>query len=166
MDTIKAILEKISSYNILTNIIPGAVLCVVLRFLVGYDVFTGQNWFVLGVIFYIIGVINNRFGSLVIGPFLKWIHFVNPCSYKDYIKAENTDAKVAILNTENNVFRSYIAVFTLSLIALLYKTVLNRWGFLSDNINIVILILLIILFASSYRKQTRIISQRVKIDKK
>ena len=59
MDTIKAILEKISSYNILTNIIPGAVLCVVLRFLVGYDVFTGQNWFVLGVIFYIIGVINN-----------------------------------------------------------------------------------------------------------
>ena len=166
MDMIKAILGKISSYNILTNIIPGAVLCVVLRFLVGYDVFTGQNWFVLGVIFYIIGVINNRFGSLVIGPFLKWIHFVNPCSYKDYIKAENTDAKVAILNTENNVFRSYIAVFTLSLIALLYKTVLNRWGFLSDNINIVILILLIILFASSYRKQTRIISQRVKIDKK
>lgn len=166
MDTIKAILEKISSYNILTNIIPGAVLCVVLRFLVGYDVFTGQNWFVLGVIFYIIGVINNRFGSLVIGPFLKWIHFVNPCPYKDYIKAENTDAKVAVLNTENNVFRSYVAVFTLSLITLLYKTVLSRWGFLSDNINVVILLLLVILFAFSYRKQTGVISQRVKIDKK
>lgn len=166
MDTIKAILEKISSYNILTNIIPGAVLCVVLRFLVGYDVFTGQNWFVLGVIFYIIGVINNRFGSLVIGPFLKWIHFVNPCPYKDYIKAENTDAKVAVLNTENNVFRSYVAVFTLSLITLFYKTVLSRWGFLSDNINVVILLLLVILFAFSYRKQTGVISQRVKIDKK
>ena len=166
MDTIKAILEKISSYNILTNIIPGAVLCVVLRYLVGYDVVTEQNWLALGVIFYIIGLINNRFGSLVIGPFLKWIHFVNPCSYKDFIKAENTDAKVAILNTENNVFRSYIAVFTLSLIALFYKTVLSRWGFLSDNINIVILILLVILFAFSYRKQTKIISQRVKIDKK
>lgn len=166
MDTIKAILEKISSYNILTNIIPGAVLCVVLRFLVGYDVFTGQTWFVLGVIFYIIGVINNRFGSLVIGPFLKWIHFVNPCSYKDYIKAENTDAKVAVLNTENNVFRSYVAVFTLSLIALLYKTVLSRWGFLSDNINVVILLLLVILFAFAYRKQTKMISERVKIDKR
>lgn len=128
--------------------------------------FEGQPWFIQGVVFYIIGVINNRFGSLVIDPFLKWIHFVNPCSYKDYIKAENTDSKVAVLNTENNAFRSYIAVFTLSIFALLYKTVFSSWDFLSNNINIVIFILLVILFAFSYRKQTRIISQRVKIDKK
>ena len=67
MDAIKAILEKLSSYNILTNIIPGAVLCVVLRYLVGYDLFADNNWFVLGVLFYILGVINNRFSSLVIG---------------------------------------------------------------------------------------------------
>ncbi len=107
--------------------------------MVGYDLFGGHDWFVVGVTFYIVGVINNRLGSLVIGPFLKLIHFVKPCTYKDYIKAENVDSKVTVLNTENNVFRSYIAVFVLSLIAVLYRDVLAKWSFLSNNINIVII---------------------------
>ena len=166
MDAIKAILEKLSSYNILTNIIPGAVLCVVLRYLVGYDLFADNNWFVLGVLFYILGVINNRFSSLVIGPFLTWIKFVKPCSYKEFIKTENVDPKVTVLSTENNVFRSYIAVFCLSLLALLYKTVLSKWAILSDNINLVVLVILVILFAFSYRKQTKLLSQRIAINQR
>ena len=166
MDAIKAIIEKISNYNILTNIIPGAVLCVILRYLVGYDLFAGNNWFVLGVLFYILGVINNRISSLVIGPFLTWIKFVKPFSYKEFIKTENVDPKVTVLSTENNVFRSYIAVFCLSLLVLLYKTVLSKWAFLSDNINLVVLVILVILFAFSYRKQTKLLSQRIAINQR
>lgn len=166
MDAIKAILEKISNYNILTNIIPGAVLCVILQYLVGYDLFAGNNWFVLGVLFYILGVINNRISSLVIGPFLTWIKFVKPCSYKEFIKTENVDPKVTVLSTENNVFRSYIAVFCLSLLALLYKTVLSNWAILSDNINLVVLVILVILFAFSYRKQTKLLSQRIAMNQR
>ena len=166
MDILKTLLEKISGYNILTNIIPGSVLCVILRYLVGYDLFADHDWFILGVTFYIVGVINNRFGSLVIGPFLNLIHFVKPCSYKEFIKAENVDPKVTVLNTENNVFRSYVSVFVLSLLAVLYRDLFSKWCFLSENINVVILILLALLFAFAYRKQTKMISQRVKIDKK
>ena len=166
MDAFKTILEKISSYNILTNIIPGAVLCVILRYLVGYDLFADHNWFIIGVTFYIVGIINNRFGSLVISPFLNVIHFVKPCSYKEFIKAEKVDPKVTVLNTENNVFRSYISVFVLSLLAVLYRDLLSKWCFLSDNINVVIIILLVFLFAFAYRKQTKMISQRAKIDNK
>ena len=166
MDVVKSLLDKISSYNILTNIIPGAVLCVSLKYLVGYDLFADHDWFTLGVIFYIVGVINNRFSSVVISPFLNLIHFVKPCPYKDFIKAETIDAKVAVLNAENNVFRSYISVCCLLLVALLYKTTLSRWGFLSNNITVIALTLIAVLFALSYRKQTKIISQRVKIDRK
>ena len=37
MDIIKLIFDKLSQYNFLTNILPGTVLCIILKNLVGYD---------------------------------------------------------------------------------------------------------------------------------
>lgn len=166
MEAINTLLEKISSYNLLTNIIPGAVLCAVLRYLVGYDLIVENNWLIIAVTFYIVGVINNRFGSVVIEPFLKWVRFIKRCSYEEFIEVEKTDHKLTTLSTENNVFRSYLAVFFLSMLAVLYRDVLSKWCFLADNIDIILIVLSVALFAFAYRKQTRIITQRVKIESK
>lgn len=37
MEALAALFGKISNYNILNNLIPGAILCVVFKYLVGYD---------------------------------------------------------------------------------------------------------------------------------
>ena len=51
MEALAALFGKISNYNILNNLIPGAILCVVFKYLVGYD-FMSVGTLELIVIFY------------------------------------------------------------------------------------------------------------------
>lgn len=87
MDTFKTIIDKVSQYNIITNILPGTILCIVLKYLVGYEIIVDEPY-LNGFIFYFAGMINNRIGSLLIEPFCKWTHIVKFANYSDYIDAE------------------------------------------------------------------------------
>ena len=109
MDTLRLLIDKLSQYNFLTNILPGTVLCILIKYIVGYNFFVIEDWYLMGVVFYFVGMVNNRFGSLIVEPFLKWIHFTKKAPYKDFVRAEKQDEKVTTLSMENNVFRSYIS---------------------------------------------------------
>ena len=84
METLKQLIDKLSQYSFLTNILPGAVLVVVLKYVVGYDLIIYGNWFLTGVMFYFAGMVCNRFSSLLIKPLLEAMHIVKPLPYKDY----------------------------------------------------------------------------------
>ena len=75
MEALAAFLGRISNYNLLNNLIPGAILCVLLKYLVGYDLMN-VGILELLVIFYFVGMVNGRIGSLVVECFLKKVHFV------------------------------------------------------------------------------------------
>lgn len=161
MDGLKMIIEKISQYGFFTNILPGTILCIALRYVVDYNLFIFDEWYLMGIVFYFVGIINNRFGSLCVDFILKKLHIVTFAPYKDYIIAEQKDAKITILSTENNVFRSYISVCLLILLSLLFKMIANNCSFIENNKSIIIITLLLILFVLSYRKQTNYITKRI-----
>ena len=161
-ETIKLLVEKFDRYNFLTNMLPGAVLCMALEHFVGYKLLVSNELILSGVIIYFVGVVNNRFGSLVIEPILRW-RWIKFAPYKDFLNAEKLDNKIRDLSTENNAYRSYIAVFSLSLLAILFKAQTSSWPLLKEYEEVIILCLLIVLFAFSYHKQTEYIKKRIKI---
>ena len=160
MDIVKAIFDKLSQYNFLTNILPGTVLCIILKYLVGCDLIP-DDYYQAGIVFYFVGMVNSRVGSLVIEPILKKITWVKFAPYQDFLQAEKYDAKLTILSQENNVFRSYISVMFLSIVGFVYKNYpVKLKDFITDE-SLILITSLFILFLFAYKKQTAFVRKRV-----
>lgn len=50
MEILKLVIDKLSQYNFLTNILPGTVMCVILKYLVGYDLIP-DDYYQAGIVF-------------------------------------------------------------------------------------------------------------------
>lgn len=160
METIVALFNKISNYNILNNLIPGAILCVVFKYLVGYD-FISVGTLESIVIFYFAGMINSRIGSLVLEPLLKKVKWVTFRDHHGYVEAEQKDKKINSLVEVNNMYRSMISIaFTSLIVKLYYVGVEQQWDF--GNVSEwILLFALLLLFAFAYKKQTKYIVSRI-----
>lgn len=161
MEGIKTLIDKLSQYNFVTNILPGTMLCLMLKHIVGYDLFVTNEWYQMGIIFYFVGMVNNRFSSLVIELTMKKTKIVKFSNYKEFIAAEKKDSKITVLSMENNVFRSYISVCTISLIASLFKLIADNVNWIDEWKMQFLLVALLLLFMLSYRKQTSYVRERV-----
>jgi hypothetical protein len=161
MDFLKTLVDKLSQYNLLTNILPGTVLCVLLKYIDGMNFVIASDWYLAGIVFYFVGIVNNRFSSLVVEPLLKTKGFVKFAKYEEFVKAEKQDPKITILSNENNVFRAYISVIILTVFFYAYQRWLSTLAFFSNNGGLILLILLCALFVFSYKKQTKYVVKRV-----
>ncbi|MBO6252126.1 MAG: hypothetical protein J6O49_00540 [Bacteroidaceae bacterium] len=160
MEALAAFLGRISNYNLLNNLIPGAILCVLLKYLVGYDLMNVGTLELL-VIFYFVGMVNGRIGSIIVEPFLRWIKLVTFRDHKLFVEAEQKDKKIVYLSETNNMYRSMISVaFTAIVVKFYYVAVEKCWDF-GDFTQWLILIGLLVLFALAYRKQTKYIVSRI-----
>lgn len=160
MDVINLLISKLSQYGFLTNIIPGTILCLILKYIVGYDVIPSA-YYQAGLVFYFVGMINGRIGSLIIEPFLKKIKWIVFAPYEDFIAAEKQDDKIVILSQENNTYRAYVSVMFISLLGLLYRDAVTVCQFIKTNDDWIILLVAFIIFLFAYRKQTRYVKERV-----
>lgn len=154
-------LGKLSSYNLLNYLFSGVL------FVIFSDLFTSYSFakedLVIGAfLYYFIGLVVSRIGSLIIDPVLKWTRFVSFADHSDFVKASKTDPKLEILSEQNNVYRTLIAVFV-SIILLKVIEIL-KLSFLCVERNeagiFFVFILLLLLFG--YRKQTNYITKRIK----
>ena len=160
MEILKLVIDKLSQYNFLTNILPGTVLCIILKYLVGYDLIP-DDYYQAGIVFYFVGMVNSRVGSLVIEPILKAISWVKFVPYSEFLRAEKEDAKLTMLSQENNVFRSYISVMFISILGYIYKTCSLDLRLSLNNESLVLIVVLFVLFLFAYKKQTSFVSKRV-----
>lgn len=157
----KTVFDKISQYAIVTNILPGSVLCGVLKFCVGYDMIIVDKILWSLVIFYFVGMVNNRISSLVVKPILSKIGFISEEKYEDYIEAEAKDSKIELLSQENDVYRSYISVFLLAIVAKIFK-IFDDYFTIDAEVEIWIgLFVLLFLFVFSFREQTAYVKKRI-----
>lgn len=154
------ILAKISSYNIFNNLIPGAVLAFLLE---TFEIYTIDTKSIVTdlIVFYFMGLVVSRVGSLVVEPIAKYVKLVQYADYKDYLSASAKDAKIAILLEENNQYRTFLALI-LTVIAIYCAKI----GFICFELSTfweycALTLALLILFAFSYRKQTDYIRRRV-----
>ena len=157
------ILNKLTSYNIFNNLLPGAIL----GFWISsrnYLNVEGVDLITLAFIYYFLGMVVSRVGSLVIAPILRKCKLVEFSDYRDFISACKNDAKIEILSETNNIYRTLISLFVIigcieiiNQIALNYK--LPAWLLISIGI-----LSFILLFVFSYIKQTDFIVQRININ--
>ncbi len=156
----KELLDKITSYNLFNYLLPGVLFVVFAKSFLSIDLIQGNT--ILDVfLYYFIGLVISRFGSLVIEPILKKIKFLIFTKYEDFISASRIDSKIEIFSEANNMYRTFIAMFALLLLSKLYFYIQTFYPRLQDwNMHIVI-VLLLVMFLYSYRKQTVYIFKRI-----
>ena len=153
-------LSKLSSYNLFNYLLPGILFAVLAKQITHYSFI--QNEIVIGVfLYYFIGMVISRVGSLVIEPTLKWLSFVRFAPYKDFIKASEKDPKIEVLSEANNTYRTLSALFIILLFLKLYEKLEDKCAFLRGRGGILLIFLLFIMFLFAYRKQTRYITDRI-----
>ena len=104
------IVEKISSYNIVNNLYPGILFVYVLKIMFGTDLLL-NNWFENLIVFYFVGMVLSRIGSIIIEPVMKKIKIIKYAPYQDYVKASSIDPLVATLSETNNTYRTLLSTF-------------------------------------------------------
>jgi H+/gluconate symporter-like permease len=158
----KEIIDKISSYNLFNYLFPGIIFVIILREITKYDLVQENN--ILGAfLYYFIGLIISRFGSLIIGKILqsKKLKFIKFADYSEFIFASDKDKKIELFSEINNMYRTLISLFCLLLFSILYQKI-SDWLNISESLSYILLIIsLIVLFVFSYRKQTGFITKRV-----
>lgn len=155
------LLNKISSYNLFNYLLPGVIFAVLASEITRYplvqrDIFTGAF------LYYFIGLVVSRFGSLIVEPLLKWLSFVKFADYKDFVAVSKQDEKLEVLSEVNNTYRTLCSVFSLLLILKLYAKIEERVAFLKEWDSLILLVLLLMMFLFSYRKQSTYITKRIK----
>ena len=159
------LVEKISSYNIVNNLYPGILFVYVLKIMFGTNLLL-NNWFENLIVFYFVGMVLSRIGSIIIEPVMKKINIIKYAPYQDYVKASSIDPLVDTLSETNNTYRTllstFICVFMYKLGASINEICLkNEITFLQENRDLILLALLILLFVFSYVKQTSYVRKRV-----
>jgi hypothetical protein len=156
----KELLDRLSQYNLFNYLLPGALFAVLIEKvstfrLVQEDIVTGL------LIYYFTGLVVSRVGSLILEPLMKLFNFVSFAPYRDFVCACVKDTKLEVLSEANNTYRTLAAAFLcLELVAagdrVAYSLEISRGAQ-----KLVVLVLLFVLFAFSYRKQTAYVRQRV-----
>jgi hypothetical protein len=155
------LLNKISSYNIFNYLLPGILFAFLAQHVLPLpmphtDVLVGAF------LYYFLGMVVSRFGSLVLEPLLKVISFVRYADYKDFVAAEKKDQKLQLLLEINNTYRTLCSSFILILLLKLYIEVEGKYPVLKAWDVTIGMILLAIMFLFSYRKQTSYVKKRVR----
>ncbi len=160
-------MEKISSYNLFNNLLPGAVFSFIVNN-IGNISLIHDNVLISFFMFYFIGVTVSRIGSVIIEPLFKFLRLIKFKPYSEFVLAADNDSKLEILSETNNMYRSFISLVFLIGIVEGYKLLLERIE-ISEIINGLIIILTLLgLYTLSYRKQTNYICKRIetRIEKK
>ena len=154
------ILNKLSSYNIFNYLLPGIMFVYLSDLFTSYS-FIQDDILLALFLYYFIGLVISRLGSLVIEPFLKKIEFVTFADYKDFMSTAESDKKLDVLSEVNNMYRTLCSLLLCLIILIIYEAFATLFPVVADITPYVALFFLAVLFLYSYRKQTAYIFKRV-----
>ncbi len=156
----KDLLDKLSSYNLFNYLLPGILFVTIAKEFTGYNFIQDHN-LIAAFLYYFIGMVVSRFGSICIEPVLKKISFLKFTDYKKFIAASRKDSKIELLSEINNTYRTICSMFILLLLLRAYNYFQIRWTISNDISVFISVILIFFLFLFSYRKQTTYITKRI-----
>lgn len=158
----KDLLDKLSSYNIFNYLLPGIIFVVLAEKLTLFS-FVQKN-IVLGVfLYYFIGLVISRIGSLFIEPILKKMKFITFASYSEFVSASKEDAKLDTLSEVNNMYRTFCSLFMFLIILKCYELISTKYPVVTGWNSEMLAIGLLALFLFAYKKQTNYITTRVAV---
>jgi len=154
------LLKQLSSYNLFNYLFPGAVFCVALNKLGGFDLIV-ENLFGAFFFYYFIGLTISRVSSLIVEPLLKKIGFVKMGPYADFVEAEKKDPKIGVLSEVNNVYRTLISLPICAGGYWVGVTAADSFAFPSGLRAAFLFAFFAVLFAFSYKKQNSYVVKRI-----
>ncbi|MEA1898357.1 MAG: hypothetical protein U9N53_11930 [Bacteroidota bacterium] len=156
----KDLLDKLSSYNIFNYLLPGILFVVLTQKLTSFSFV--QKDIVLGVfLYYFIGLVISRIGSLFIEPILKKIKFITFASYSKFVSASKADTKLDTLSEVNNMYRTLCSLFVFLIILKCYELITIKYPVVGGWNSEILLFGLLVLFLFAYKKQTKYITKRI-----
>lgn len=160
----KDLLDKLSTYNVFNYLLPGVLFAVFVDGLTSLKVL--QKDVVIGAfLYYFLGSVVSRVGSLLVEPILLRMKFVQYAPYSEFLQAMKTDAKIELLSEQNNMYRSFIALFISLAVVAGYDKASHSIPSLHSAAPYVCIAGLLALYLFSYRKQTAFVKQRVEANK-
>lgn len=157
------LLGKITSYNLFNYLLPGVLFAVILDKFTNFSLIQ-ENVVIGAFVYYFVGLIISRFGSLIVEPILKKVSFIRFAEHQDFVSYSKQDPKVETLLEASNMYRTFTAMFFLLLLFKLYNFFLMKFPILNESSLYILVALLLVMFLFSYRKQTKYISKRVKVN--
>ena len=157
----KDILEKISSYNLFNYLLPGVLFVVVLEKFTTYS-FVQENLIIGAFVYYFAGLVISRFGSLIVEPLLRKISFLKFADYEDFVLVSKDNAKIEILSETNNMYRTFTTMFLFLALAKVYEFIEYKLPMIKNWSPYILILMLLLVFLYSYRKQTQYITKRIK----
>jgi len=147
--------DKISSYNIFNFLLPGILFAIITDAVTDYRIV--QDDLVVGLfLYYFIGLVISRIGSLLVEPVLKKLGLIPFVNYDNFIEASMVDLKIYVLSETNNMYRTFCALFlVLPLVSGLDRVVP------SDPVLYIVGGILLVTFLFAYRRQTNYIAKRI-----
>lgn len=156
----KEILDKITSYNLFNYLLPGVIFVCLAKEFTDYDLVQDKE-LIGAFLYYFIGMIISRFGSLCIEPILKWIGFIKQADYQKFIEASKSDTKIELFSEINNTYRTLISMIILLGFTKCYNLLQTTYA-ISHGFGFCALVFFLTgLFLFSYQKQTRYITARI-----
>lgn len=156
----KDLMDKLSSYNIFNYLLPGVVFVVMAESFTKYK-FVQEEIIVGAFLYYFLGLVVSRVGSIVIEPILRWGGFLEFSEYGDYVEASRKDKLIETLSESNNMYRTFFSLFVFLSFLKVYEVSSKYFLWLDKFSSEIALVLLLSLFAFSYKKQTAYITKRV-----
>lgn len=157
----KDLLKKLSSYNLFNYLFPGVVFVVILKAATSYSLLQ-ENLIIGFFVYYFIGLVISRFGSLAIEPLLRKLSFLKFAEYKEFVSASKKDEKIELFSEVNNMYRTLCSMFILLILLKFYEWIESQIPILKNWSNCILVVLLLFMFLLSYRKQTQYITKRIK----
>lgn len=157
----ESILQNISEYRLLNNLIPGGFFVGVLSWAGGWAS-SDVNFIFILAISYVAGVILSRLGSIIVEPVARKAFKLEFAPYADYCQVEKRYPKLATMNTENNIYRTFVAT---GACLLLGAPLIGLLGMGNGNALCALVLLatfFIVVFMIAHIKQTNYIVNRVK----
>lgn len=156
----KEFIGALNSYHVLNFLVPGVLLVFFL------DTFSNtslvqDNAFIGVFLYYFIGMVLSRIGSLLIEPIFKVLSIFNPYDYKDYIKASLVDSRISGLQEVSNMYRGLMSMSLVLLIIFIFQP--SNLVFEGDNYVYAFFFLLIFIFSFAWQKQVGYISKNIDV---
>jgi hypothetical protein len=157
---VKEVLDKLSSYNLFNYLLPGVLFAVLSEHLTRFS-FKQPDIIISAFVYYFIGLVISRVGSLIVEPLLKTLRFVQFADYKDFVTASDADQTLEVLSEQNNSYRTLCSTFLLLLALKLYDRWTLNFPAIAQHQTTALIAALAFMFVFAHRKQSNYINRRV-----
>ncbi|MBP9843041.1 MAG: hypothetical protein KBC62_03485 [Candidatus Pacebacteria bacterium] len=155
----------ISSHNLINYFVPGVLFVHLLKNVTNYN-FWPTDLLTSVIIYYIAGVVVNRFGSIYVKKFLRPLmiskeHPDKGIRYENYVNAKIADPEIKEIVQMSDLYKTILAIMILVPIIMFFEKIMSESATLYKYSELIIFLFFFLLFFKSYVAQDEYVEKRI-----